>query len=1355
MIKDRPINNLSIFTLLLSLLVFDVCPLLAVSMEDYCLVPPYVKKNVPPNIMILMDNSNDMLNPAYGSVYDPARIYIGYFKENKFYKYSGQTFQENSNCTTSGPDCFPGNLMNWATMSRFDLLQKVLLGGKTASRQANAHTLSSISGTWSKTYNNCTFAVSSANLTISGSSCNLLVGGGSDSCPSPIGNCATDPNFPCSTGSGHTSKAPSIITPSSSNLPDAEQNNCYTFRFEAKWGRPTPTAIYTWHITAGSLPPGLSLDSMSGTIYGKATNTGQWSFTIQVRDAGGQTDSKSVTLTVKPSSVSSKQFNVKVDLPEEPLNDLNGNDIWDPGETYTDQNNNGQWDGKEGVIQEFWDDINPRARWGMADFFGSTPRIDIETCIPASPASSFYTAIQNATPAPVSTLAKGLFGLTHYFINSTNGRPEYQSGAYHGCTNSDPIDNVPCRLNFILLITSGSNLSGPGLPAGAQNCNNPTDGTCFVNNAQWAFLNDLRNDKDGRQFISLYIVHTFGNDQTRPYLEEAALKGGGRFYPADENNLEEQIRQALQDILRRAASGTAASVLASGEGQGANLIQAVFYPRTTSIQRGGIFDREIEWIGRLSNYWYYVDPLFAQSTIVEDSNQNRKLNLTEDKKITFRFDPSLEATLADLYNYDPINNTYSPVPYSSIIFERTNVLWEAGLELWKRDINIAPRNIFTSCLSGTCPNNVLSFSVTNASILRPYLSPGDINGDSQINDDDAVTLINYMHGSDHSGLRKRVVAVDLNGDGDTLDEGEEAKVWKLGDILNSTPKVMSWIPLNSYNLKYADDTYYEFINSYSYKQRGVVFAGGNDGMLHAFKLGKLEFPNQSGTTCTFTSSDKACLSGTELGKELWAFIPKHALPYLKYFATPGYCHIYSIDLTPYIFDASINNPPGCVGDYWNCEKTRESWRTVLIGGMRFGGACRNKGSTCADCVKTPEDNLGYSSYFALDVTDQNNPVLLWEFARNDLGFTTSGPAIVRIGDSGKNGRWFVVFGSGPTGPIDTNNNQFLARSDQNLKLFIIDLKNGPVNNNLWVLDTGIINAFSGSLLNSVIDTDRDYQDDVVYIPFVKKASDGTFTQGGILRLITMESVNGEMNETMNVNNWILTSVIDNIGPVTSGVVNLLNKKTGKLWLFAGTGRYYYSRAGEIDDAFGQRHLLGFTEPCYINGWSSSCASRTMGELTDVTNTPEGTDDPEGWYIRLDPQGQYTYCERYNQDGTCALQVTRQYMAERIITDPLSATTGVVFFTSYKPYDDICSIGGKSFLWAVKYDTGGAPGGLLKGIGILQVSTGAIEQIDLSRAFTAAGGRKSYSLEGVPPVQQGLSIMTSPNPVKKIIHLRER
>jgi type IV pilus assembly protein PilY1 len=66
-------------------------------------------------------------------------------------------------------------------------------------------------------------------------------------------------------------------------------------------------------------------------------------------------------------------------------------------------------------------------------------------------------------------------------------------------------------------------------------------------------------------------------------------------------------------MIRRATSGTAASVLASSEGSGANLFQAVFYPKRM------FGNDEIDWIGEIHGLWYYIDPYLQNSTIREDT----------------------------------------------------------------------------------------------------------------------------------------------------------------------------------------------------------------------------------------------------------------------------------------------------------------------------------------------------------------------------------------------------------------------------------------------------------------------------------------------------------------------------------------------------------------------------------------------------------------------------------------------------------------------------------------------------------------------------------------------------------------
>ena len=67
--------------------------------------------------------------------------------------------------------------------------------------------------------------------------------------------------------------------------------------------------------------------------------------------------------------------------------------------------------------------------------------------------------------------------------------------------------------------------------------------------------------------------------------------------------------------------------------------------------------------------------------------------------------------------------------------------------------------------------------------------------------------------------------------------------------------------------------------------------------------------------------------------------------------------------------------------------------------------------------------------------------------------------------------------------------------------------------------------------------------------------------------------------------------------------------------------------------------------------------------------------------------------------------------------------------------------------------------------MMQVSTASVEQLDLHDAFTKSvtgavgtlhrGGRRSYALEGVPPTAQGLSILSQPPALKRILHMRER
>jgi Tfp pilus tip-associated adhesin PilY1 len=927
----------------------------------------------------------------------------------------------------------------------------------------------------------------------------------------------------------------------------------------------------------------------------------------------------------------------------------------------------------------------------------------------------------------------------------------------------------------------------------------------------YAHVNDLRSDIEGKQTITTYMIDTqepqkdgmlvgnknmlflaakFGGfreiDGTldsegfaKPYkdatcgtgsssnakCEEWDENGDGMpdtyFFASDPTKIEEGLNNAFSDILRRMASGTAASILNNSEGSGASLIQAIFYP-----EREFDTGSKVQWSGELHSLWYYLDPYLSNSTIREDSDSNFYLDLNQDKITQFYFNGN--ETLVARYNDTNSDGAADGAAVDTDIMpDAIHSLWRAGFSLFSRDLSSNPRVMKTTLDGAT----LIDFSDTNKSntTLQTYLrATGATVTDLE---NDTAKIINYIKGTDQTGYRSR-----------TVKSGATTREWRLGDIISSTPKLQSTIRLNSYNLTapygYGDTSYGLFVKSTEYGKRGLAYVGANDGMLHAFKLGILDVSGQTKTRKAHLINEG---SGS-LGDEMWTFIPKGVLPYLKYYSEPKYDHLYYVDNTVSIVDASINytsSDPGYFPDcssskYWNCEKrtqyvasstsidtTNTSWRTILIGGMGLGGASRFWGDTCStatDCVKSPLATVGISSYFALDVTDQTSPTLKWEFSDPDLGYTTTGPAIVRVGAKGKNGRWFAVFGSGPTGPIDTVNHQFLGASDKTLKLYILDLNasppfikgtapNTPSNANYWVIDTGIANAFAGSLANAVIDTDRGdtsstghYSDDAVYVGYVKKANT-TWTSGGVGRIFTKESTDPA--------EWAWNVLIDDVGPVTTSVTKSQDRKNKKLWIYFGTGRYFFRNSGSADDPDSQRSLFGIMEPCYYtatypkNDLEGSCTasvslSNLNNQTTDVDKTLSTGD--KGWVINLDTSAL--------KDG---------FMSERVITDPIASSSGAVFFTTFRPTFDVCSYGGNTYIWSVRYDTGAEPPtAALKGKALMQVSTGSFAELTLSSAFGSKNNRRTTTpIKGVPPKSQGLSLLAPPRPTKKVLQIQEK
>ena len=90
--------------------------------------------------------------------------------------------------------------------------------------------------------------------------------------------------------------APLNITTTS--LPNGTQNTAFSTTLTATGG----TTPYSWSITAGTLPTGLTLAAGTGVISGTPTGTGTSNFTVQVTDANSLTAAKSLSITINTSS---------------------------------------------------------------------------------------------------------------------------------------------------------------------------------------------------------------------------------------------------------------------------------------------------------------------------------------------------------------------------------------------------------------------------------------------------------------------------------------------------------------------------------------------------------------------------------------------------------------------------------------------------------------------------------------------------------------------------------------------------------------------------------------------------------------------------------------------------------------------------------------------------------------------------------------------------------------------------------------------------------------------------------------------------------------------------------------------
>ena len=316
-----------------------------------------------------------------------------------------------------------------------------------------------------------------------------------------------------------------------------------------------------------------------------------------------------------------------------------------------------------------------------------------------------------------------------------------------------------------------------------------------------------------------------------------------------------------------------------------------------------------------------------------------------------------------------------------------------------------------------------------------------------------TAIVDYAHGMDAFDEDLDLSKTDL-------------RPFVLGDVFHSN-SVLIGPPATPL---YGETGFGDFTTAYEGRD-WVLYAGSNDGMLHAFDAGE-----------TWDGVDPSDYDpGT--GDELFGYVPGLLLDKLKLTPINSFRTQFFVDGPNAASDAWLGDLDSSGG------KSKDDWATVLITAFREGGP----------------------GYLALDVTDPSAtisgyhgpyPKLLWEFTDARLGESWSKPIITRLkveasfgagdkcgandGDGDCREQWVAIFSAG-----------YMLDSDPNAKAgAFVPATTGPSKDVFVVaLDTGAVLAtlrpsvgasaadmiYAIPATPAVVDVDEDGFSDLIYV----------------------------------------------------------------------------------------------------------------------------------------------------------------------------------------------------------------------------------------------------------------------------------
>ncbi len=817
-------------------------------------------------------------------------------------------------------------------------------------------------------------------------------------------------------------------------------------------------------------------------------------------------------------------------------------------------------------------------------------------------------------------------------------------------------------------------------------------------------------------------------------LTEAAANGGTSVYQANNAaDLQAKLEAAFATIREGAAAGSAASVISASRGGEGAIYQAIFWPRV-EIDNAA----PVEWIGEV--HALHID---AYGRMYEDTIVNRTLD-SGDSQVIFYYDDVAKRTKACVNPSDP----YVICSGTSKDLDQVRYMWSAGQ--WLAEITDADiddnRDAVSSYISDDTNRYIFTWNdldndgaVDDATELLEFEDTidwanltvsggrGPVPLDFGVQTSDEVdAIVNWVRGLDQTDMRQRQIPTDFD-----LDGTPQTLTWRLGDVVHSTPIAVSR-PAEGYHYIYRDSSYGQFAAHYN-KRRHVIYFGANDGMLHAVNGG---FYNETQKKFCLTED---CLNENavpELGAELWAYVPYNLLPHLKCLTDPNYDHKYFVDMKPRIFDVQIFDP--------NDSDHPGGWGTILVGGMRFGGAriaantIDANGDLSSDYPNDPRQFT--SAYFIFDITNpEDKPELLGELTFNpashaDLGFTTPMPTVVPMKTGAATSEWYLLLGSGPTALDGT--------STQNAKIAVFPLKKLTESPRVaFQIPTGAptiasdqagrfplfdANSFVSDLITVDFDLVDNYRADVVYFGTVE----GTWGNWGgkVYRLVThKEEIIGsdKVEVATEPSDWaglLSASSLDNplplidVGrPVTAAPA--VGWDGEYRWVYFGTGRFFDADDKTDAGSNAQETYYGIKEPQNCDGdltWETvvkSTASPTtvpggrgllqvdqiLVQESSATLSCIGGGDACLPVVGLSKISSFNQLVNHIVGTGCNAGVPtgmdgwyKEFPADR--ERNLGQATllgGLLTFTTYQPWDDVCLPEGMAFLYGSYYQTGTA------------------------------------------------------------------